>query len=143
MVGGLPDLDPRVKAVVCLGYPFHPTGQPEKLRLGPLKALRIPALVVQGTRDPYGDDKEVATYTLPPLVTIVWSENGNHDLAPDGRLAGDVERQTSRRPRRRRWGCWGRERRVGAPTMRRGRFFATSLQDNLSAQGWCPICPPR
>ncbi|MFM9860192.1 alpha/beta family hydrolase [Pseudoxanthobacter sp. M-2] len=84
MVGGLPDLDSRVKAVVCLGYPFHPTGQPEKLRLGPLKALRIPALIVQGTRDPYGDEKEVATYTLPPLVTIVWSENGNHDLAPTG-----------------------------------------------------------
>jgi hypothetical protein len=84
MVGGLPDLDARVKAVVCLGYPFHPTGQPEKLRLGPLEALRIPALIVQGTRDPFGDEKEVATYAVPPRVTILWSEDGNHDLAPTG-----------------------------------------------------------
>jgi predicted alpha/beta-hydrolase family hydrolase len=84
MVGGVPDLDPRVRAVACLGYPFHPTGKPEQLRLGPLEALRIPALVVQGTRDPFGDAKEVATYVLPPRVTILWSENGNHDLAPTG-----------------------------------------------------------
>lgn len=83
MLGGL-ELDPRVRAVVCLGYPFHPNGQPEKLRMGPLKALRLPALVVQGTRDPYGDENEVATYALPPRVTLVWSENGNHDLAPTG-----------------------------------------------------------
>jgi len=84
MVGGLPDLDARVRAVACLGYPFHPIGKPDKLRLEPLQALRIPALVVQGTRDPYGDEAEVAAYGLPPLVTLVWSDNGNHDLAPTG-----------------------------------------------------------
>jgi len=44
-----------VRALVCLGYPFHPQGNSEKLRVAHLTALRTPTLIVQGTRDPFRD----------------------------------------------------------------------------------------
>ena len=41
-------------AVLCLAFPLHPPGKPEKTRLAELDAVRVPALVVQGERDPFG-----------------------------------------------------------------------------------------
>ena len=41
-------------AVLCLAFPEHPPGKPEKSRQNELDAVRIPALVVQGQSDPFG-----------------------------------------------------------------------------------------
>jgi uncharacterized protein len=41
-------------AVLCLAFPLHPPGKPEKTRLPELDAVRVPTLVVQGERDPFG-----------------------------------------------------------------------------------------
>jgi hypothetical protein len=41
-------------AVLCLAFPVHPPGKPEKSRLEELDALTLPTLVVQGERDPFG-----------------------------------------------------------------------------------------
>ena len=41
-------------AVLCLAFPVHPPGRPEKSRLEELDALTLPTLVVQGDRDPFG-----------------------------------------------------------------------------------------
>jgi uncharacterized protein len=41
-------------AVLCLAFPVHPPGRPEKSRLEELDALSLPTLVVQGDRDPFG-----------------------------------------------------------------------------------------
>jgi predicted alpha/beta-hydrolase family hydrolase len=44
-------------AVLCLAFPVHPPGKagdPAKSRLGELEAVRIPVLIVQGDRDPFG-----------------------------------------------------------------------------------------
>jgi predicted alpha/beta-hydrolase family hydrolase len=41
-------------AVICLAFPLHPPGRPEKSRLAELEAVRIPTLVVQGESDPFG-----------------------------------------------------------------------------------------
>lgn len=41
-------------AVLCLAFPVHPPGRPEKDRLPELKAPTVPVLVVQGERDPFG-----------------------------------------------------------------------------------------
>src|SRR5690606_10507373 len=49
-----------VRALVCLGYPFHPPGAPERLRTAHLATLRTPTLIVQGTRDRVGTREEVA-----------------------------------------------------------------------------------
>ena len=73
---------PEVSALVCLAYPFHPTGKPERLRTEHLKELRTPCLIVQGSRDPFGTREEVAGYGLSPAVRLHWAEDGNHDLAP-------------------------------------------------------------
>ena len=40
--------------VVCLAFPLHPPGRPEKSRLAELDAVEVPTLVVQGDRDPFG-----------------------------------------------------------------------------------------
>ncbi len=40
--------------VLCLAFPVHPPGRPEKDRLGELALPAVPVLVVQGERDPFG-----------------------------------------------------------------------------------------
>ena len=40
--------------VLCLAFPVHPPGRPEKSRLDELDAVEVPVLVVQGERDPFG-----------------------------------------------------------------------------------------
>lgn len=83
MLGGSA-LDPRVVAVLCLGYPLHPPGMPEKLRLEPLAGLAVPALICQGERDPFGDRGEFEAMDLPAAVRLHWCTDGSHDLAPRG-----------------------------------------------------------
>jgi predicted alpha/beta-hydrolase family hydrolase len=41
-------------AVLCLAFPVHPPGRPEKTRMSELDAVAVPVLVVQGERDPFG-----------------------------------------------------------------------------------------
>jgi hypothetical protein len=44
-------------AVLCLAFPVHPPGKgddPTKSRLYELDAVKVPTLVVQGERDPFG-----------------------------------------------------------------------------------------
>ncbi len=44
-------------AVLCLAFPLHPPGKagdPSKSRFGELDAVRVPVLVIQGNRDPFG-----------------------------------------------------------------------------------------
>jgi predicted alpha/beta-hydrolase family hydrolase len=41
-------------AVLCLAFPLHPPGRPEKTRLPELAAVTVPLLVVQGSRDAFG-----------------------------------------------------------------------------------------
>lgn len=67
-----------VAGVVCLGYPFHPTGQPEKLRVEHLQSLSTPTLIVQGENDPFGDREEVETFSLSSSIQIHWVPEGDH-----------------------------------------------------------------
>ena len=41
-------------AVLCLAFPVHPPGRPEKDRMAELAEPTVPVLVVQGERDPFG-----------------------------------------------------------------------------------------
>jgi hypothetical protein len=68
--------------LVCLGYPFHPPGKPERTRLEALAALRTPALICQGERDPFGNRDDVAGYTLSPSVQLAWIPDGEHSFKP-------------------------------------------------------------
>lgn len=71
-----------VRGVVCFGYPFHPPGQLEKLRTAHLAELRTPCLIVQGTRDTFGTQEEVAGYNLSRRIRFHWVETGDHSLVP-------------------------------------------------------------
>ena len=71
-----------VRGLVCLGYPFHPPGKPERLRTQHLENLRTPALVVQGTRDMFGSREDVAGYRLSEAIRIAWIEDGDHSFKP-------------------------------------------------------------
>ena len=73
------------RGLVCLGYPFHPPAKPERLRTAHLKDLRTPALIVQGTRDPFGTREEVGSYALSDSIRIRWVEDGDHSLKPRAR----------------------------------------------------------
>lgn len=68
--------------LVCLGYPFHPPGKPEKLRVEHLKTLKTPALFCQGTRDTLGTKEDVAAYSLSETIRIHWLEDGDHSFKP-------------------------------------------------------------
>jgi predicted alpha/beta-hydrolase family hydrolase len=74
--------------LLCIGYPFHPPGRPERPRTAHLETLRAPALIVQGTRDPFGTRDEVAAYALSPAVELLWLEDGDHDLRPRRKVTG-------------------------------------------------------
>jgi uncharacterized protein len=71
-----------VQGLVCLGYPFHPTGKPESLRVEHLQTIRTPTLILQGTRDPFGNQGEVRQYRLSPSVRVHWLEDGDHSFKP-------------------------------------------------------------
>jgi predicted alpha/beta-hydrolase family hydrolase len=60
--------------VVALAFPVHPPGKPENSRLDELDAPRVPVLVVQGDRDPFG---------MPPPRrgrTVVVLDGADHSL---------------------------------------------------------------
>jgi predicted alpha/beta-hydrolase family hydrolase len=72
----------RVPGLVCLGYPFHPTGKPDQLRVEHLRTIQAPTLILQGTRDPFGSREEVEKYRLSSAASVHWLEDGNHDFVP-------------------------------------------------------------
>lgn len=71
-----------VSGVICLGYPFHPPGRPEKLRTEHLETIPVPTLIVQGERDPFGTPEDVAGYALSKKIRVVWVPDGDHSLKP-------------------------------------------------------------
>ncbi|EJT06465.1 alpha/beta fold hydrolase [Rhizobium sp. CCGE 510] len=78
----------KIAGLLCLGYPFHPPGQPEKLRTAHLKGLTTPALICQGTRDEFGTRDEVPGYDLSDRIEMLWLEDGDHDLKPRKTISG-------------------------------------------------------
>lgn len=86
-------------ALVCLGYPFHAPGRPEKPRIAHLRTLATPALIVQGSNDPFGRQGEVSDYELADGIQLAWIKGGNHDLerkgaAPEQAWLDGVDRVT-------------------------------------------------
>ena len=78
----------KIAGLVCLGYPFHPPEKPTQLRTAHLMTLATPALICQGTRDPFGTKDEVASYGLPERIRFLWLEDGDHDLKPRKSISG-------------------------------------------------------
>jgi predicted alpha/beta-hydrolase family hydrolase len=66
--------------LVLLGYPLHPPGRPEQLRVEHLPRLRVPVLFVSGTRDAFGTPSELrrAARRVRGPVSFHWIESGDH-----------------------------------------------------------------
>jgi uncharacterized protein len=62
--------------VLCLAFPLHPPGRPDRSRLAELEAVTVPVLIVQGESDPFG---------MPPSARgrDVVAIKGNHSLRSD------------------------------------------------------------
>ena len=74
--------DEKVAGIVCLGYPFHPLGNPDKLRTKHLEDLNIPMLVCQGERDAFGHKVESANWQLSRSIQFSWLTDGDHSFKP-------------------------------------------------------------
>ncbi|WP_100658459.1 alpha/beta family hydrolase [Alteromonas flava] len=71
-----------INGVVALGYPFHPPGKPDKLRIEHFSQLPCNILIIQGERDTFGNQACVAQLTLPSLVNVRWLADGDHSFKP-------------------------------------------------------------
>ena len=87
--------DVGARGLLVLGYPFHAPGRPGQLRVEHLAALRTPALICQGERDPFGTRAEVEGYVLSPAVRLHWLPDGDHSFVPR-RSSGRSEEQNLR-----------------------------------------------
>jgi hypothetical protein len=77
--------DPSVAdRLLLLSYPLHPPGQPARARTGHFPSLRVPALFVHGTRDPFGSIEEMsaALKLIPAPTRLVPIAGGGHGLPP-------------------------------------------------------------
>lgn len=81
-----------VSGLICLGYPFHPPGKPERTRVAHLSDLRTPGLILQGTRDTMGNPDDVAGYALSGQLEVTWLPDGDHSFKPRVR-SGRTEAQ--------------------------------------------------
>jgi predicted alpha/beta-hydrolase family hydrolase len=70
----------KVRGLVCFGYPFHPPGKPDRLRTKHLETMKTKALILQGTRDPFGSPDDVAGYKLPRTIRVEWLQGGDHSV---------------------------------------------------------------
>lgn len=71
-----------VSGLVFLGYPLHPPGQSNKLRVEHLPQIQKPMLFVQGTRDALGTPDEIHPFIkdLRPPAKIYAIEGGDHSF---------------------------------------------------------------
>ena len=72
-------------AVLCLAFPVHPPGRPEKSRLAELDAVEVPVLVVQGESDPFGMPPDAPNRTVARV-------KGDHGLKADRVAVADAIR---------------------------------------------------
>jgi len=63
-------------AILCLAFPVHPPGRPDKTRLSELDAVEVPVLVVQGESDPFGMPPDAPNRTVARV-------RGDHGLRAD------------------------------------------------------------
>jgi predicted alpha/beta-hydrolase family hydrolase len=66
-------------AIVCLAFPLHLPGRPEKSRVAELLAPAVPRLVLQGTKDSFGTPEELrAVIGNAPGISVVELLGANH-----------------------------------------------------------------
>ena len=75
--------DPNIcDGLLILSYPLHAPGKPDQLRTKHLPQIRVPALFVSGSKDPFGspDELEAAVKLLPTKARLLIIDGVGHDL---------------------------------------------------------------
>jgi len=84
-----------VDGLLFLGYPLHPAGKPDKLRVAHLGRISVPMLFLAGTRDALSRlDLLRATLAGLPTATLHIIEDGDHSFAVrarSGRTQAEVQ----------------------------------------------------
>jgi predicted alpha/beta-hydrolase family hydrolase len=72
--------------LIFLGYPLHPPGKPENVRVDHLSAVDVPILFLQGTRDPFASQEVLQTVLrdLGPRATYHPIAEGGHSFEVPG-----------------------------------------------------------
>ncbi|GAA4490848.1 alpha/beta family hydrolase [Microbacterium panaciterrae] len=73
-------------ALVYLGYPLHPQGRPEKLRVEHLPAVPQPQLFVEGSNDPFIQPVSQLEEAVASCrdARIAWIDGGGHSFEVKG-----------------------------------------------------------
>ena len=79
--------------LLLLGYPLHPAGKPDSLRVGHFPRLDVPVLFVSGDRDALAGkaDLEKWAETIPGPVTCHWLAGADHGFRVPKSLGGKGE----------------------------------------------------
>ena len=73
----------EIDGLLCLSYPFHPIRDPSQGgAIESLRRLQIPTLIVQGSRDAFGNREQVRGYSLGEAIQVCWLEDANHAFRP-------------------------------------------------------------
>ena len=75
--------EPQIaRALLLTSYPLHPPGKRAQLRVQHFPQLKVPALFVIGTRDPFGTVEELnsARKLIPSPTSVEVVEGAGHDL---------------------------------------------------------------
>ena len=82
-----------LSGVVCFGYPLHPPGKPQQLRVAHLPSITAPVLVVQGERDIFGTPLELRPHldAMKAEVHLHVIPKGDHSLSVRGRTPADTQ----------------------------------------------------
>ncbi|HEY5014108.1 MAG TPA: alpha/beta family hydrolase [Acidimicrobiia bacterium] len=70
--------------LLLLGYPLHPAGKPEKLRVDHFPRITVPVLFVSGTRDSLAEATALREHAqaIPGRVSFHWIETADHGFKP-------------------------------------------------------------
>jgi uncharacterized protein len=88
-------------AIVCLAFPLHLPGRPDKSRVAELLAPEVPRLVLQGTKDTFGTPEEIrAAIGKAPGISVVELPGADHGFRIVGARAavsgGSKRKQTAK-----------------------------------------------
>ena len=76
-----------LSGVVCFGYPLHPPGKPDQLRVAHRPSITTPLLIIQGERDAFGNPAELRPHldSMTAEVRLHVIDRGDHSLSVRGR----------------------------------------------------------
>jgi predicted alpha/beta-hydrolase family hydrolase len=90
---GDPDEPLAALGLLLLGYPLHPAGRPDNLRVEHFPRLQVPVMFVSGDRDALGGKADLEKWagTIPGPVDFHWLAGGDHGFRVPKSLGGKGE----------------------------------------------------